>query len=1083
MNLYQCADCHHREIKSETILKCPICGKKNISNTAINKDTIIGLIIEEVNKIETVQITDEIIRKEKYKIDNKFFPSIEEIYKYALSSELSDDFFGKILNSLAEFDLFQNKTYTETYSLNLTNFYKKILDNNKIICDFISDFELGEFTFNNLQEHIINVTKVSTYDQASVQTNLELCSLLKMLVKKIINEIKTKNIFSSTYRDTFLDKKETDNLENIILSDSIEEVKNILCTPLKYDIFEEDDEQIKKLMKSFWKNYYILIKNAKITSKYDYLIDGKIHCDDYKQTIYDELYKSYLELYNCIFSQYILNEYSEEKLIRMFNKLDTMYFQIQKNDYKYLKENYLGELNELVGLDTIKETLKKIFIYINKNNKENKLNLHMAFYGNPGCGKTEVARTIANVLYVNKVLPTSKFIETDRSGLISQYLGETAIKTLETFKKAIGGVLFIDEAYSLLTDENDPYGKEAISTLIKAMEDYRGKICVILAGYKNPLKKMIDSNPGFQSRIQFHLDFPNYTREELSMIAINTLKKLKYDVEPGALSKILDITDILRKNPNFANAREIRNIIEQVIMCQNIRLGNVESNLISTIDVEKYIDDNKICLPKNKSDKFQSGEEELNNLIGLNKVKLMISKVKAYAKKNKNLSDFNIHMCFNGNPGSGKTEVARILSRILYENGILQEAKVIETDANGLIGKYVGETGPKTKSIIDQAMGGVLFIDEAYILNDNSNNSFGQEAIAVLLKEMEDNRGKFCVILAGYRNEMQHLLLSNPGFSSRIQFYLDFPDYSREELKEIANIMLIKKGYTIHNEILDKVLNIIDFEKTKKNYANARTLRNILDQIIMNQNLRTENERNYCIENIDVDEYLIESGSIKNYSENDYFTENSISMDLSKEYEKITDISIDYIKNAILSLSDGISQSTGFIISSNGLCLTCNHCLTSDNVKARLSLKLPNNRIFKMYYNIKILIRDETNDIALFKLDDDNEFDYIPLVVDNYNYEPLTEFIIAGYPFGGEKYDNISFAEGKIASINFINERRIIFADMFGKSGNSGSPVIDKKTKKVIGIFFGSITEGNYFEEINCFTAIDEIWNLIKKLN
>ena len=241
---------------------------------------------------------------------------------------------------------------------------------------------------------------------------------------------------------------------------------------------------------------------------------------------------------------------------------------------------------------------------------------------------------------------------------------------------------------------------------------------------------------------------------------------LSSSIDEIALNRILDITEIRRKDPNFANAREIRNILDQVIMCQNLRCMETGETEIGLVDVNKYIHDAKINLSAASETSIRSiasGEEELERLIGLDTVKRMIKKIKAYAKRNKDLEDFNLHMCFYGNPGTGKTEVARILSRILYDASVLDEAKLIETDALGLLGKFVGETAPKTLQKVNEAMGGVLFIDEAYALTngtqqDGVNSSYGEEAIAVLLREMENHRGQFCTILAGYKQKMKEML-------------------------------------------------------------------------------------------------------------------------------------------------------------------------------------------------------------------------------------------------------------------------------------------------------------------------------------
>lgn len=259
--------------------------------------------------------------------------------------------------------------------------------------------------------------------------------------------------------------------------------------------------------------------------------------------------------------------------------------------------------------------------------------------------------------------------------------------------------------------------------------------------------------------------------------------------------------------------------------------------------------------------KIGKWEKKLNALIGLDAVKSNVRKIKAYALANKGHGQPNLHMCFLGNPGTGKTEVARILSRILYEAGVLPEAKLTETDAQGLISKYVGGTASKTLAKINDAMGGILFIDEAYSLirsDDDNAATNGEEAIAVLLKQMEDQRGQFCVILAGYPSEMEELIRVNPGLASRVQFTLHFQDYTREELEEIALHFLKRKGYEMDSSAMQLLLDITEYYRTKPNFANARTVRNILEQVIMNQNLREdeENQKDNLLILSDVQDYL-----------------------------------------------------------------------------------------------------------------------------------------------------------------------------------------------------------------------------------
>ena len=703
----------------------------------------------------------------------------------------------------------------------------------------------------------------------------------------------------------------------------------------------------------------------------------------------------------------------------------------------------------------------------------------MAFYGNPGTGKTEVARTIGKILYEAGVLTVGHVVEVSRKDLVGQYIGETPYLTQNCINRAMGGVLFIDEAYSLASkDSGFDYGKEAISTLLKAMEDRRGEFCVIFAGYKNELEEMISTNPGLKSRIQFNLNFSNYSKEELEDIFELMLESTKYTIEESAKERILDLLEYKKKDPRFANAREVRNILEQVIMNLNVR--NSKSVLITLDEVKKYENDNELKVSKSKNDIILTGEQELEQLIGLESVKRTIRKIKAFAKKNKDNADLNLHMCFTGNPGTGKTEVARILSRILYDAGVLKEAKLIETNSNGLIGKYVGETGPKTEKMVNDALNGVLFIDEAYSLNQGDNkNSYGQEAISTLIKEMEDKRGRFCTILAGYKNEMNDLLDSNPGFDSRIQFHIDFPDYTNEELKLIAKKMLTENNYAIENDVLDNVIEIVDLERNEKSFANARTLRNILDKIILNQNLRTEESDDNNIIISDLENYINEN----TFKNNDFISKDIVNFkDLYNEYNEFDTDFIDdkYLEQTVISISGAGGEGTGFIISKNGLCLTCNHCISGDGVeqKARIIYNLGRKKI-KTYSSFKVLYKDEINDFALIQLDDqDNEYDFLPLAPLDYNYKPLNEFIMAGYPFGGETFTSISITDGKIASENIYNGREVVFANMFGKPGNSGSPILDKKTMKVIGLFWGGITKEN--ELIHCFTSIKTIISLLK---
>ena len=886
MSDYKCISCGNI-IDSKEACICPNCGYKMFEMPYDRKDILRKEIISFLGGLKPSDIKEyhlDCSRKdEDHKLiskedDDQRFPDFERIQAYVCAANKTEEFCERLTTSVEEIRKHINSNYSQNYAVSIDGLLEDIADYDVVLDEALKVLNLSMVIIPDVKLPEITLSYSETPDLDLAFSAGKVLDAEAKMAEKIRRFIKTNNIYGTAYKNApevkvKLSKNgdyETD------LKRALESIEEVLDKTYVVDIFSDGTEELHEMLNALWHAMAIVMAVPVLKENYTYhLSDGSTaEGDAVKTRILDILDKRYADLDWEIYAYDFLTDKTEDELFELYDKL------IELDDFGLLglnKDSLLkigeseGKLNKLIGLSDIKENIKKIKAYALSNKDSDDLNIHMCFYGNPGSGKTEVARIIAGILYENKILPTKKVVEVDRGGLVGQYVGETPQKTMRKIQEAMGGVLFVDEAYALVPKEGGgwDYGHEAVATLIKAMEDYRGKFCVILAGYKNEMLQMLSSNPGFRSRIQFELDFPNYSREELGKITELMVRQRSYAISDAALEKVLDITDIKRKNPNFANAREIRNILDQVIMCQNLRCMGTDNKELAIIDVNNYIKDADINLPttgEGAQKKLLSGEEELEQLVGLDSVKRMIKKIRAYSKKNRNEADFNIHMCFYGNPGTGKTEVARILSRILYDAGVLGEAKLVETDAHGLIGQFVGETAPKTLAKINDAMHGVLFIDEAYGLissntSDGGATSYGEEAISVLLKEMEDRRGQFCTILDGYMNEMKNMISANPGLESRIQFTLDFPDYSREELGEIAGRFLGKKNYEIEQEALDKLLDITDYFRARPNFANARTVRNILDQVIMNQNLRTEdNTDNKMITVEDVDDYLMDEG-------------------------------------------------------------------------------------------------------------------------------------------------------------------------------------------------------------------------------
>ena len=886
MASYKCISCGNIK-ESEVACSCSECGyrmfpvpydRKVVLTEEIQK-FIQSLFVKDIKDGQLSYFRKELNKKtenneneDEYEIilkitDDKRFPDFSKIQKYVCSADKTEKFIERLNSSLDNIEKYISTPYQMEYEVDFRGLENFVLGSDERLQKALAVFNVD----SEIRKPAFSATKL---DYSEIPDN-DLLILAKSLVKslrelvtKIFKFVKINNIYGTAYSKEI--KCEFESNENTdfctVFSKTRDRVEKTIEKKYQVDIFSDGTDELHKMLKVLWNGINVIMQAPILTKTFRFSYNGEscFKTEFYEKLICDIAYR-YSFINDTVLSATYFADKNETELFDLYIKMIELdykgIFGVNKSKIS-VPGKHEEQLNKLIGLSGIKESIKKIKAYAINNKGKEALNLHMCFYGNPGTGKTEVARIIAGILHENKILPTDKVVEVDRGDLIGQYVGETPQKTMSKIEEAMGGVLFIDEAYSLVPkDLGFDYGHEAVATLIKAMEDKRGKFCVILAGYKNQMLDMIASNPGFKSRIQFELDFPNYSKEELQDITSLMLRKREYKVTDVAMQKILDITDVKRREPNFANAREIRNILDGVIMCQNLRALGTDDNELGIVDVNKYIEDSKINLPIGvSSKKIMTAEEELDELIGLDSVKRMVRKIKAFAKKNKNTPDFNLHMCFYGNPGTGKTEVARILSSILYDAGVLAEAKLVETDSHGLIGQYVGETAPKTQAKISDAMGGVLFIDEAYGLANTgeSSKNYGSEAIEVLLKNMEDNRGKFCVILAGYKNEIKTMISMNPGLASRIQFNLDFPDYTREELGQIAKKFLAKKSYVINESALDLLLNVVEYYRNFDNFANARTVRNILDQVIMNQNLRTEDDESddRNIIRCDVEDYI-----------------------------------------------------------------------------------------------------------------------------------------------------------------------------------------------------------------------------------
>lgn len=530
-------------------------------------------------------------------------------------------------------------------------------------------------------------------------------------------------------------------------------------------------------------------------------------------------------------------------------------------------DNVMKDLDDMIGLGSIKEKVREYSNYLKfialrkeKGVSDNEhINLHAVFKGNPGTGKTTVARMLGRIYKELGLLKKGHVHEVDRGDLVAEFIGQTAPKTKEAIKKAKDGILFIDEAYSLARKDDDSkdFGKEAIEILLKELSDAQD-IAIIVAGYPTEMNTFLESNPGLKSRFNMTYDFPDYLPQELIKIAEYACDKRGVKLSKDASEDLYKhLVDAYRdRDKFFGNARMVNSLIDEFKMNLGLRVMKTKDPKQLTVEslstIEK--DDIEKAYLKHKGDVadipideelLKESVQKLKKLTGLAQVKAdideLIKLVRYYKETGKNPREiFSLHSVFTGNPGTGKTTVARILAQIYKALGILERGHLVECDRQSLVGGYIGQTAIKTAELVDKAMGGVLFIDEAYALTEGGGNDYGKEAVETLLKRMEDQRGKFIVIAAGYTQNMERFLEANPGLKSRFDRTFKFEDFNPEELLGIAIQQLADHNITPDDAAKNQLKAYIEYlyKKRDKYFGNGRAVRKVIEEAVRNQHLR-----------------------------------------------------------------------------------------------------------------------------------------------------------------------------------------------------------------------------------------------------
>ncbi|MEU3230697.1 AAA family ATPase [Nocardiopsis alba] len=543
----------------------------------------------------------------------------------------------------------------------------------------------------------------------------------------------------------------------------------------------------------------------------------------------------------------------------------------------------LAELEDMIGLDPVKQQVRGLAASIEAARLRADAGLsverplrHLVFSGPPGTGKTSVARTLATIFHSFGLLPTSRVVEAQRADLVGEYLGATAIKTNELIDRALGGVLFIDEAYSLVNEgdgQADRFGNEAVQTLLKRAEDDRDGLVIVLAGYEKEMDSFLASNPGLASRFATRINFPGYSAEELFRI-FERLVSHRGDLLDADAARTLrlrfDQAVQRQAVDELGNGRFARSMVEKSCQARDVRVvtSGAEGDepvrrpsaddlvTVRAVDVETAYTELTSRLPGfGESPGLEEAMAELDGMIGLEPVKEQVRSLVAQLRVARLREEQGLphqpplrHLVFTGPPGTGKTTVARVLGRVFAALGMLGRAEVVEAQRADLVGEHLGATAVKTNRLIDRALGGVLFVDEAYSLVNpgySGGDAFGAEAIQTLLKRAEDDRDRLVVVLAGYTAEMDRFLASNAGLSSRFNVRVRFPSYTPWELSEIADTVAARNGDTFDDtahEDLSSIFTHVCEAGWIDELGNGRFARSLYERSCSHRDLRVSQE-------------------------------------------------------------------------------------------------------------------------------------------------------------------------------------------------------------------------------------------------
>ncbi|KAF9223027.1 P-loop containing nucleoside triphosphate hydrolase protein [Gyrodon lividus] len=514
------------------------------------------------------------------------------------------------------------------------------------------------------------------------------------------------------------------------------------------------------------------------------------------------------------------------------------------------QNNAIDEIMDMTGLEQVKEQILRIKGNIDTMNRQgvpiNKERLNLVLLGNPGTGKTTVARLYAQFLESIKALPGNAFLETTGSKLSFEGV-QGAQKMIDDALKAGGGAIFIDEAYQLVS-EHDQSGRQVLDFLLAEMENQVGTLVFILAGYNKQMEKFFEHNPGLPSRVPYQLQFADYTDAELITMLEDLVHK-RYNgrmrVEDGIKGLYARIAIKRlgrgRGRPGFGNARALQNMFAKIRERQAER---VEKERRAGSQVDDFLLTKKDLIGPDPSQVLPNSVPwaKLQGLIGLESVKDSVRNFFALLETNyerelaeKEPMQMSLNRVFLGSPGTGKTSVAKLYGQILADLGLLSNGEVVVKNPADFVGAHLGQSEQNTKAILESTRGKVLVIDEAYMLySKNSTDPYKTSVIDTMVAEIQSVPGEDrCVLLLGYKEQMEEMFQNvNPGLARRfaIENAFSFEDFTEPQLMKILDYKLKDQDLSATDDAKQVAGELLSRMRNRPNFGNAGEVENLLGQ-------------------------------------------------------------------------------------------------------------------------------------------------------------------------------------------------------------------------------------------------------------